>query len=412
MSETVRKPELLIPASSLEVLKTAVVFGADAVYIGGEAFGLRAKAKNFSMEDMKEGIAFAHAHGVKVYVTANILAHNRDLEGVRAYFEELKEIKPDALIIADPGVFMLAKEICPEIERHISTQANNTNYLTYQFWYQQGAKRVVSARELSMEELRELRAHIPEDLEIETFVHGAMCISYSGRCLLSNYFTGRDANQGACTHPCRWKYAVMEESRPGEYLPVYENERGTYIFNSKDLCMIEHIPELLESGIDSFKIEGRMKTALYVATVARTYRKAIDDCLKSRELYEEHMPWYKEQIAACTYREFTTGFFYGKPDESSQIYDNNTYQKGYTYLGIVGDVDAENYIHLEQRNKFSVGEMIEIMKPDGENLAVRVEGILNEEGEAMESAPHPQQKLRVKLSGKADACDILRRKEA
>ncbi len=412
MSETVRKPELLIPASSLEVLKTAVVFGADAVYIGGEAFGLRAKAKNFSMEDMKEGIAFAHAHGVKVYVTANILAHNRDLEGVRAYFEELKEIKPDALIIADPGVFMLAKEICPEIERHISTQANNTNYLTYQFWYQQGAKRVVSARELSMEELRELRAHIPEDLEIETFVHGAMCISYSGRCLLSNYFTGRDANQGACTHPCRWKYAVMEESRPGEYLPVYENERGTYIFNSKDLCMIEHIPELLESGIDSFKIEGRMKTALYVATVARTYRKAIDDCLKSRELYEEHMPWYKEQIAACTYREFTTGFFYGKPDESSQIYDNNTYQKGYTYLGIVGDVDAENYIHLEQRNKFSVGEMIEIMKPDGENLAVRVEAILNEEGEAMESAPHPQQKLRVKLSGKADVCDILRRKEA
>ena len=412
MSETVRKPELLIPASSLEVLKTAVVFGADAVYIGGEAFGLRAKAKNFSMEDMKEGIAFAHAHGVKVYVTANILAHNRDLEGVRAYFEELKEVKPDALIIADPGVFMLAKEICPEIERHISTQANNTNYLTYQFWYQQGAKRVVSARELSMEELRELRAHIPEDLEIETFVHGAMCISYSGRCLLSNYFTGRDANQGACTHPCRWKYAVMEESRPGEYLPVYENERGTYIFNSKDLCMIEHIPELLESGIDSFKIEGRMKTALYVATVARTYRKAIDDCLKSRELYEEHMPWYKEQIAACTYREFTTGFFYGKPDESSQIYDNNTYQKGYTYLGIVGDVDVENYIHLEQRNKFSVGEMIEIMKPDGENLAVRVEAILNEEGEAMESAPHPQQKLRVKLSGKADACDILRRKEA
>ena len=409
---TERKPELLIPASSLEVLKTAVVFGADAVYIGGEAFGLRAKAKNFSGEDMIEGIAFAHEHGVKVYVTANILAHNRDLEGVRAYFEELKEIKPDALIIADPGVFMLAKEICPEIERHISTQANNTNYLTYQFWYQQGAKRVVSARELSMEELRELRAHIPDDLEIETFVHGAMCISYSGRCLLSTYFTGRDANQGACTHPCRWKYAVMEESRPGEYLPVYENERGTYIFNSKDLCMIEHIPELLESGIDSFKIEGRMKTALYVATVARTYRKAIDDCLQSRELYEKNLPWYKEQIAACTYREFTTGFFYGKPDESSQIYDNNTYQKGYTYLGIVGDVDAENYIHLEQRNKFSVGEMIEIMKPDGENLAVRVEAILNEEGEAMESAPHPQQKLRVRLSGKADACDILRRKEA
>ena len=406
-----RKTELLIPAGSLDVLKTAVIYGADAVYLGGEAFGLRAKAKNFTNEEIMEGIKFAHDHGVKVYITANILAHNDDLAGVEEYFEELKTIRPDALIIADPGVFTIAKRVLPDIEIHISTQANNTNYLTYQFWYQQGAKRVVSARELSMEELRELRAHIPDDLEIETFVHGAMCISYSGRCLLSNYFTGRDANQGACTHPCRWKYAVMEESRPGEYLPVYENERGTYIFNSKDLCMIEHIPELLESGIDSFKIEGRMKTALYVATVARTYRKAIDDCLQSRELYEKNLPWYKEQIAACTYREFTTGFFYGKPDESSQIYDNNTYQKGYTYLGIVGDVDAENYIHLEQRNKFSVGEMIEIMKPDGENLAVRVEAILNEEGEAMESAPHPQQKLRVRLSGKADACDILRRKE-
>ena len=273
----IRKPELLIPASSLEVLKTAVVFGADAVYIGGEAFGLRAKAKNFSGEDMIEGIAFAHEHGVKVYVTANILAHNRDLEGVEEYFRELKEVKPDALIIADPGVFELAKRICPEIDRHISTQANNTNYATYHFWHTLGAKRVVSARELSMQEIKEIRANIPEDLEIETFVHGAMCISYSGRCLLSSYFTGRDANQGACTHPCRWKYAVVEEKRPGEYLPVYENERGTYIFNSKDLCMIEHIPDLLDAGIDSFKIEGRMKTALYVATVARTYRKAIDD---------------------------------------------------------------------------------------------------------------------------------------
>ena len=276
-----RHPELLIPASSLEVLKTAVVFGADAVYIGGEAFGLRAKAKNFSMEDMKEGIAFAHEHGVKVYVTANILAHNGDLAGVEAYFEELKEVRPDALIIADPGVFAIAKRVCPEIERHISTQANNTNYETYRFWYELGAKRVVSARELSMAEIKEIRAHIPDDLEIETFVHGAMCISYSGRCLLSNYFTGRDANQGACTHPCRWKYAVMEESRPGEYLPVEENERGTYIFNSKDLCMIEHIPDLIDAGIDSFKIEGRMKTALYVATVARTYRKALDDYLQS-----------------------------------------------------------------------------------------------------------------------------------
>ena len=411
MRRGMKKPELLIPASSLEVLKTAVAFGADAVYIGGEAFGLRAKAKNFSPEDMREGIAFAHEHGVRVHVTANILAHDRDLDGIRAYFQELKEMKPDALIIADPGVFMLAKEICPEIERHISTQANNTNYLTWQFWREQGAKRVVSARELSLAELREIRAQIPEDMEIETFVHGAMCISYSGRCLLSNYFTGRDANQGACTHPCRWKYAVMEESRPGEYLPVYENERGTFIFNSKDLCMIEHIPELLEAGIDSFKIEGRMKTALYVAAVARTYRKAIDDCLESEELYRSHMDWYREQIAACTYREFTTGFFYGRPDESAQIYDNNTYRKGYTYLGIVGSVTPEGLIRTEQRNKFSVGEKIEIMKPDGSNPETTVEAIWDEEGSPMESAPHPQQKLAVKLSERADVYDILRRKE-
>lgn len=405
-----RHPELLIPASSLEVLKTAVIFGADAVYIGGEAFGLRAKAKNFSMDDMREGIAFAHAHDVKVYVTANILAHNEDLPGVRAYFEELKELKPDALIIADPGVFEIAKEVCPEIERHISTQANNTNYGTYHFWYKQGASRVVSARELSMEELRELRANIPADLEIETFVHGAMCISYSGRCLLSNYFTGRDANRGACTHPCRWKYAVVEETRPGEYMPVYENERGTYIFNSKDLCMIEHIPELLEAGIDSLKIEGRMKTALYVATVARTYRKAIDDYQKDPKLYEQNMPWYLEQISNCTYRQFTTGFFFGKPDENTQIYDSNTYVREYTYLGIIGE-EKDGLYRIEQRNKFSVGEQIEIMKPNGENTVTTVKRILNEEGKEQESAPHSRQVLYVELDQKADTYDILRRAE-
>lgn len=406
-----RKPELLIPASSLEVLKTAVIFGADAVYIGGEAFGLRAKAKNFSMEEMKEGIEFAHERGVKVYVTANILAHNYDLTGVEEYFKELREIHPDALIIADPGVFSIAKKVCPEIERHISTQANNTNYETYRFWYELGAKRVVSARELSMEEIRQIRANIPDDCEIETFIHGAMCISYSGRCLLSNYFTGRDANRGACTHPCRWKYAVVEETRPGEYMPVYENERGTYIFNSKDLCMIEHIPEILESGIDSLKIEGRMKTALYVATVARTYRKAIDDCLQSRELYEKNLPWYLEQISNCTYRQFTTGFFYGKPDENTQIYDSNTYVKEYTYLGIVGEATDEGLCRIEQRNKFSVGEEIEIMKPDGENITTKVLQIFNEDGEEQESAPHPKQVLYIRLDQRADHYDILRRQE-
>ncbi len=406
-----RKPELLVPASSLEVLKVAVTFGADAVYIGGEAFGLRAKAKNFSMEEIKEGIAFAHEHGVRVYVTANILAHNGDLEGVRAYFEELKEIGPDALIISDPGVYQIAKEVCPEIERHISTQANNTNYGTYQFWYGLGAKRVVSARELSLEELKEIRRRIPEDMEIETFVHGAMCISYSGRCLLSNFFTGRDANQGACTHPCRWKYSVMEESRPGEYFPVYENERGTYIFNSKDLCMIEHIPDLIDAGIDSFKIEGRMKTALYVATVARTYRKAIDDYLEDPKLYEAHLDWYRSQISNCTYRQFTTGFFYGKPTDEAQIYDSNTYAKDYTYLGIVGDKDDQGYYSIEQRNKFSVGEEIEIMKPDGENRVVTVKAIYDEEGNSMDSAPHPKQKLWIDLGTEMDRFDILRRRE-
>ena len=406
-----RPVELLIPASSLEVLKIAVIYGADAVYIGGEVFGIRAKAKNFSMEDMAEGIQFAHEHGVKVYVTANILAHNGDLEGVREYFTQLKEIKPDALIISDPGIYTIAKEICPEIERHISTQANNTNYGTYQFWWNQGAKRVVTARELSLNEIAEIRKNIPDEMEIETFVHGAMCISYSGRCLLSNYFTGRDANQGACTHPCRWKYAVVEEKRPGEYLPVYENERGTYIFNSKDLCMIEHIPELIEAGIDSFKIEGRMKTALYVATVARTYRKAIDDYLTSPEKYKENMDWYLEQISNCTYRQFTTGFFFGKPSEESQIYDNNTYIKEYTYLGIVGERNEEGLYQIEQRNKFSVGEQIEVMKPDGRNIPVTVKRIVDEDGNEMESAPHPKQVLYIDLGQELEMYDILRRQE-
>ena len=404
-------PEFLVPASSLEVLKVAVIFGADAVYIGGEAFGLRAKAKNFSPEEMAEGIAFAHEHGVKVYVTANILAHNGDLEGAKEYFRELKEMKPDGLIIADPGMFTLAEQICPEIERHISTQANNTNYETFLFWHRMGASRVVTARELSLEEIKEIRAKIPAEMEIETFVHGAMCISYSGRCLLSNYFTGRGSNQGACTHPCRWKYAVVEEQRPGEYLPVFENERGTYIFNSKDLCMIEHIPDLVESGIDSLKIEGRMKTALYVATVARTYRKALDAYAQGREVYEAHMDWYKEQISNCTYRQFTTGFFYGKPDENTQIYDSNTYVKEYTYLGIVGERNDAGLYRIEQRNKFSVGELIEVMKPNGDNIEVQVKAIFNEDGEAMESAPHPKQVLYIDLGMELDEYDILRRKE-
>ncbi len=403
-----KRPELLVPASSLEVLKTAVNYGADAVYIGGEAFGLRAKAKNFSMEELEKGILYAHSFHKKVYITANILAHNDDLQGAEEYFQELKTLAPDALIISDPGMFTLARSICPEIDIHISTQANNTNYMTYRFWYQQGAKRVVSARELSLNEIKEIREHIPQDMEIESFMHGAMCISYSGRCLLSNYFTGRDANQGACTHPCRWKYAIMEETRPGEYLPVYENERGTFLFNSKDLCMIEHIPEMIEAGIDSFKIEGRMKTALYVAAVARTYRKAIDDYYLSEETYREHMPWYLEEISKCTYRQFTTGFYFGKPDADAQIYDNNTYIKEYTYLGIVGEVGENGLFVLEQKNKFSVGDEIEIMRVNGDNTPVKVLTIQAEDGSMQESAPHPQQKLFVQLSITPEQGELLR----
>ncbi len=420
---SIRKPELLIPASSLEVLKTAVIYGADAVYIGGEAFGLRANAKNFSMEDMASGIAFAHEHGVKVYVTANILAHNDDLAGAEEYFTQLCELKPDrpdALIISDPGMFSIAKKVCPDMELHISTQANNTNWQTYMFWWGLGAKRVVSARELSLKEIREIRDHIPADMEIESFIHGAMCISYSGRCLLSNYFTGRDANQGACTHPCRWKYAVVEEKRPGEYLPVYENDRGTYIFNSKDLCMIEYVPEIVEAGIDSLKIEGRMKTALYVATVARTYRKAIDDFFESEEKYRENLPWYRAEIAKCTYRQFTTGFYFGKPDETTQIYDNNTYVNEYIYLGIIEEIanrtdkDGNQVMmaRFEQRNKFSVGEHIEIMKPDGSNVEVEVKGLYTEDNQSVESAPHSKQVLWTQLSELPEKYDLIRVKNS
>lgn len=403
-----KKPELLCPAKDLEVLKTAVDFGADAVYIGGEAYGLRARAKNFTPEEMAEGIAYAHARGKKVHVTANILAHNADLSGAAAYFRELEELRPDAVLVADPGMFMLARENCPDVDIHISTQANNTNSATFRFWAAQGAKRVVCARELSLNEIREIRRDVPQDLEIEAFVHGAMCISYSGRCLLSSYFTGRDANRGACTHPCRWKYAVMEESRPGEYLPIEENERGTFLFNSRDLCMIDHIPELLDAGLDSLKIEGRMKTALYVATVARTYRKAIDDCTESEEKYRENLPWYREEIKKCTYRRFTTGFYFGRPDADSMVYDSNTYVSESVWLGIVEDVDERGRVKFMQRNKFRVGDEIEIMEPDGTDIRTRVLSLTTEEGESVPDAPHPQQILWAELDRSARRGDLLR----
>ena len=406
-----KKPEVLAPANSLEVLKTAVEYGADAVYIGGEMYGLRAKAKNFSAEDMKKGIEYAHKRGKKVYVTANITAHNRDLEGVRTYFRELKEIRPDALIISDPGVFTIAREVCPEIDIHISTQSNNVNYMTFRFWKDQGATRVVTARELSLEEIGDIRRNIPEEFEIETFVHGAMCISYAGRCLLSHYFTGRDANLGACTHPCRWKYYIMEEKRPGEFLPVEENERGTYIFNSKDLCMIEHIPELVRAGIDSFKIEGRMKTALYVAVVSRTYRQAIDDYFEDPQKYKERIPYYKKEIAKCTYRQFTTGFFFGPTTHDSQIYDNNTYVKGYEYLGTIHEKLPDGQGVFEQKNKFCVGDEVEIMKPNGENVVTKVLSMEDEKGQKVDSCPHPGQRIRLRVECELQEYDIIRKEK-
>lgn len=404
----IKKPELLIPASCLEVLKLAIRYGADAVYIGGEMYGLRAKAKNFSLEDMAEGIRYAHEKGKKVYVTANITAHDKDLDGIREYFKELKEIKPDALIISDPGVFMIAGEICPEIDIHISTQANNVNYADFNFWYGLGATRVVSARELSLAEIADIRKNIAPDREIETFVHGAMCMAYSGRCLLSNYMTGRDANQGACTHPCRWKYHLVEENRPGEYMPVEENERGTYIFNSKDLCMIDYIPELVMAGIDSFKIEGRMKTALYVATVARTYRKAIDDWFESAVLYEANKKWYSDEIRKCTYRNFTTGFFFDKPDSTAQIYDNNTYITGCKYYGFIEKVEADGRVVFEQKNKFGIGDRIQIMRPDGTDMEAEVLRMWDEKDEPVDSCPHPQSVVKVEFDVKVEEMDIMR----
>ena len=411
-----RKTELLLPAKDLEVLKTAVRYGADAVYIGGEAYGLRAKARNFSAQDMEEGIRYAHERGVKVYVTANILAHNADLRGAEEYFGQLAQMKPDAILVADPGMFTLAQKACPEIPLHISTQANNTNYETFNFWFRMGAERVVCARELSLVEIRQIRNHIPPDKEIEAFVHGAMCISYSGRCLLSNYFTGRDANHGACTHPCRWKYAVMEESRPGVYLPVEENERGTFVFNSRDLCMIEHIPDLMEAGVDSLKIEGRMKTALYVASVGRAYRQALDDYFESEDLYRSRIPDYQDEIKKCTYRRFTTGFYYGRPDESAMVYDSNTYVNEAVFLGIVEEITPEGRARIMQRNKFCVGDKIEIMKPDGRDIPIIVNSMYNQNGESVDSAPHPKEIIDLELGLAADpnapadieAGDILR----
>ena len=405
-----QKPELLAPAGDLEKLKIAVLYGADAVYVGGEAYSLRAKAKNFDKESMREGIRFAHAHGAKVYVTANIYAHNADFEGMADYFREIYELGADAVLVSDLGVFSVAKEAAPDLEIHVSTQANNTNYQSAKMWYQLGAKRVVVARELSLGEIGEIREKIPEDMEIEAFVHGAMCISYSGRCLLSNYLSGRDANKGACAHPCRWKYHLVEETRPGEYMPIEENERGTYIYNSKDLCMIDHIPDLVEAGVVSLKIEGRMKTPFYVGTVIKAYRRAIDDYFTDAALYEKNIPLYMDAVSKASHREYTTAFYYGKPKGNEQVYTNNSYIRPYDFIGVVQtESDGDGYAWVEQRNKFSVGEEIEVMPAKGESFSMIVTEIKNEVGENVDSAPHPQEKLQMKFSKAVHPFDMMRK---
>ena len=401
--------ELLIPAGSLPLLKTAIRYGADAVYIGGEMYGLRAKAKNFTLADMAEGVAYCKNAGKKLYVTANITAHNRDLEGVRKYFTELNEIGPDAVIISDPGVFSIAKEtLKPEIAIHISTQANNVNAETFRFWYNLGASRVVCGRELSLREITEIRKCLPEGAEIEAFVHGAMCISYSGRCLLSNYLTGRDANLGACTHPCRWRYALVEETRPGEYLPIEENERGTYIMNSKDLCMISHVPELIAAGIDSFKVEGRMKHALYVATVTRAYRRAIDAVSESLDKYQQILPSLEAEIRACEGRELTTGFYFDHPGADSMSYDGGDVPESSIYLGTIERIGDDGYAEFTQKNKFLVGDTITIMKPNGDNIRAEVTAMQDEAGASIESCPHPSRTVRILLSVRPETGDVMR----
>lgn len=407
----IKKPELLAPAGDLEKLKVAILYGADAVYIGGEHFGLRAKAKNFTIDEMKEGISFAHSHNSKVYVTANIIAHNEDFHGMGEYFKTLEQIGADAILVADPGVFQVAKEYVPNMQIHLSTQANNTNYKSANFWYSLGIKRIVVARELSLEEIKQISQNINDDMEIEAFIHGAMCISYSGRCLLSNYMTNRDANRGECSHPCRWKYYLVEEKRPNEYIPVIENERGTYIYNSKDLCMINHIPDLIDAGIKSFKLEGRMKTAFYVGTVVKAYREAIDDYYNNPEIYKTKLDYYIQEVSKASHREYTTGFYYGKPSGNEQIYTNNSYIRTCEFIGTVLDYDRETKIAtIEQRNKFSVGEQIEIMQPKG-YFKYTIENIEDENGNKIESAPHPKQIVKMKIDSTVNKFDMLRREE-
>lgn len=403
------RPELLAPAGDLEKLKMAIIYGADAVFLGGEAFGLRASSKNFSIDQIKEGLEFAHNRGRKVYVTLNIIPHNEDMEGLPEYVKTLNEIGVDAVIVSDPGVVTVVKENAPNMEIHLSTQANTTNYLSANFWYKVGVKRIVLARELSMDEIKEIMSRTPPELEIETFIHGAMCISYSGRCLLSNYMASRDANRGECAQSCRWKYNLVEEKRPGEYYPIYEDEQGTFIMNSKDLCMIEHIPELIDSGITSFKIEGRMKSPYYVATVVRAYRMAIDEYLADPSNYQFNPKWL-EEVKKASHRDHTTGFYFGKPSGNEQLYTSSSYIRTYDFLGVVLDYNSDTGIAtVEQRNRIFVGDKVEVFGPYKEHFNQIIEKMWDKDDKEISVAPHAQQIIKIKMDKPVEAWDIIRK---
>lgn len=397
--------ELLAPAGDFEKLQAAVIYGADAVYIGGSSYGLRANAKNFGIPEMAKAISYAHDSGVKVYVTCNIFAHNPDFDGLAEYFTRLEEIGADALIISDPGVFMIARETVPQMDIHISTQANITNAQTAKFWKNQGVKRVVLARELSLEEIKGFTG---TDIELEAFCHGAMCISYSGRCLLSSYMTGRDSNRGDCSHPCRYSYNLVEEKRPNEFFPVLEDERGTYIFNSKDLCMLGHIPDMIEAGITSLKIEGRMKSAFYVANTVRAYRRAIDDYNKGVDIYRKNIASYLSDAERPSHREFTTGFYFGNPASNGQIYHTTSYIRGCDFVGsVLSYNETDGFAVVEQRNKFSVDDSLHVLSSDVDDFYFTVSEIYDMQGNRQESAPHPQQIVRVKTGRPLKAFDML-----
>lgn len=402
------KPELLAPAGSLSKLKIAITYGADAVYVGGEEFSLRTAAENFSVEDLKEGVRFAHERGKKVYLTANIIPHNEDIDEYTEFLKEYLTAGFDAVIVSDLGMFQLTREIAPELEIHISTQANNVNYKSAETWYKMGAKRVILAREMSLEEIAEIRRRTPEGLELEAFVHGAMCISYSGRCLLSNYMTNRDSNQGACSHPCRWKYNLVEETRPGEYMPVFENERGTFIYNSKDLCMVEHIDKLAECGLDSFKIEGRVKTEYYLATVVKAYREAIDSYFRDPQNFKPNPMWL-EELKKVSHRDYTTGFFFGKPDGNEQNYETSSYIRNYELLGIVDSYDEKTgLVSVIQKNRFFKGSEVEFLRPNGDFIKFKIEYMENADGEEMEIANRPQSVAKIKTDFPLEKDSMMR----